>query len=116
MLIIDAKELRIGNLVQYPLIGILPIETGADIDSVYEAAGTPIPLTSEWLERCGFVKDILFENQSPTYFLGDFFIDSSTFQPTDAGFPIAKYKIQYLHQLQNLYFALTGEELTITSL
>jgi hypothetical protein len=81
----------------------------------------PIPLTEEWLLKFGFT------HQYKTKKGQDFFDRSinSEFQLyvnlNDSRVSINKKyvgnvyskKIQYLHQLQNLYFALTGEELTI---
>lgn len=58
----------------------------------------PISLTEEILLKCGFEKT----KEIDSWELKGFgFVDISTPQ------------CKYLHQLQNLYFALTGEELTI---
>lgn len=83
-----------------------------------------IPVTPEILEKCGFESDVteMYElclnqkDESPfiriypkynmDYYLhnddGDHCDDIKLLKPP-----------QYLHQLQNLYFALTGEELTV---
>lgn len=70
----------------------------------------PIPLTEEWLLNFGF--ECVFTNDDYHYYLEsiDLSLDRS-YQP----FGIGKYKLEfeYVHQLQNLYFALTGEELTL---
>lgn len=69
----------------------------------------PIPLTEEWLLRFGFEKD------RSGYRLDD--INSLSFSENyivcwhDKVLGIKQ--IEYVHQLQNLYFTLTGEELTI---
>jgi hypothetical protein len=75
----------------------------------------PIPLTEEWLIRFGFTPDH-----------NDYFLEceehgveleaswSSRNQKTGEsyGWHISKYKhVKHVHSLQNLYFALTGEEL-----
>lgn len=68
----------------------------------------PIPLTEEWLMRLGFEKGYsLWINGSFALEWGDF---SKCWQ-----FPAGERRIdiKFIHQLQNLYFALTGEELTI---
>jgi hypothetical protein len=70
-----------------------------------------IPLTPELLEQCGFKNGIIrnFEKGvkmsvgDDTAYIGDL---TSTSGAGITG-------IKYLHQLQNLYFALTGEELTV---
>ena len=64
----------------------------------------PVPLTEEWLLRFGFVNDKL------EYFTIEY--------DNHAGYGLF-YRgnlltgIEYVHQLQNLYFALTGTELEI---
>jgi hypothetical protein len=66
----------------------------------------PIPLTEEWLLKFGFDKiDFQFiKNGIKLFPIRDLYYRGN--------FPI-KSDIKYVHQLQNLFFALTGEELTI---
>lgn len=128
---IKASELRLGNIVwesnsftpgaeDYNEIVIASINdidkvirddlgNGYSYDSLY-----PIPLTPEWLERCGFKRDPDTNNYDiPTYSFGGLIMRKEN----KIWRFIYKEKrlrtINYLHQLQNLYFALTGEELTI---
>ncbi|MES2287775.1 MAG: hypothetical protein V4547_18955 [Bacteroidota bacterium] len=80
----------------------------------------PIPLTEDWLLRFGSELGGNTKNYTTTeigkiYSLG--YINISIFDGSisvEVGvndyFPV---DIKYVHQLQNLYFALTGEELTI---
>ena len=77
----------------------LPI-CGYDISAI-----KPIPITEEWLIKFGFKK-----LGKDTFYLGAIKIHKR-----NRGFVIAKryVDILYIHQLQNLYFALTGKELTI---
>lgn len=55
-----------------------------------------------------------YSNPTPS---GNFYLKTGIEPPNDMsdyGYPLSEYKqIEYVHQLQNLYFALTGEELTI---
>jgi hypothetical protein len=83
----------------------------------------PITLSPEWLERCGAVKlkgmpfyeidmpsnigQIQINPDNGIIFLRHFRNPSTSINPNSGN---AGY---YLHALQNLYFALTGEELTI---
>lgn len=73
---------------------------------------TPIPLTEEWLLKFGFkqTNGAFFELNGIGFIAGfsitDEFVLSGTFGPRHI-------HIYYVHQLQNLYFALTGEELKI---
>lgn len=107
----DAKELRIGNLVD--LFGNIATIQSADFSGTGIAIkqGKPIPLTEEWLVKFGFDKkgykdglSIILENKlgyknGRTYFKSWCILES---QP------------KYAHSLQNLYFALTGQELEIS--
>lgn len=77
----------------------------------------PIPLTPEILERCGFnywqdaIPKPYWKTKKgfPLYTTKDYFIVRDLTH-TNMG------KVKYLHQLQNLYHALTGEELEIKEL
>ena len=106
-----ANELRIGNWVE-TFEGVIQIQNGWEIDEGNECQ--PIQLTEEWLIRFGFDE---IEMSIPVAY------------KTKSGFRIKEdqrgywmqYKygtviIKHVHQLQNLYFALTGEELTIKTI
>jgi len=76
-----------------------------------------LSLTSEWLGRFGFKKPRDFE-EDPFYYLDNW--DIVLYANKDGKYTCnsnsAYYTlcwIEHVHQLQNLYFALTGEELTI---
>lgn len=64
----------------------------------------PIPITPEILEKCGFENTRLLSLVWHNF--------AKRFAILVHGGPVG-YELLYLHQLQNLYFALTGEELTI---
>ena len=114
-----ASELRIGNWVaqekkyyqldENSLIDIL------DYWKVYkEVLYQPIPLTEEWLLKFGFKKDSIF-GVDIKYKIGYF--EVWYFRNTDSymleNIKNMKVFIKYVHQLQNLYFALCNEELVI---
>ena len=113
--IIRENELRIGNHFigydgkefQWLLSDFNILFTGVDVDELIKS---PIPLTPEVLESCGFeVFPWGYVKKSSKDFgvrinLRSFNYDVSGNSPV---------KIEYLHQLQNLYFALTGEELEV---
>ena len=123
----EAKELRIGNYVDF--------EYGEDIrtfgflnkiEEVQELLeiekGTfkcqPIPLTEEWLLKFGFEKAPLVDKYLKGYFTYDSKLKYFTYftDIEDGGYEniiIQKEKLKYVHQLQNLYFALIGEELIL---
>lgn len=72
---------------------------------------SPIPLTEEWLLKFGF-------NQFPTgnfWDREDFWACYFNRDKTALLFDYLEWSVKYVHQLQNLYFALTGMELTINT-
>jgi hypothetical protein len=99
---INFKELRIGNWVfsktdktkiqMKSFFGLCNIESNPDL---FE----PIPLTEEWLMKFGF------DEKEPVL------ISSWKFSPFCETIIT---KCEHVHQLQNLYFALTGEELVVS--
>lgn len=141
--LIEINELRIGNLLSYDNQIVHVTRLSLDIDDEYEdqigfcklgsvsneiAAWNrslvdklaPIPLTPEWMERCGFISTlsgddfhsgIIWDDPKSDYHYCEsgYFIDNRG----DYGHYCDIGDIKYLHQLQNLYFALTGDELII---
>ena len=123
------KELRIGNLVKlmlnhedYEILSV-KIEDLAWIEKL-QGEYEPILLTEEWLTRFGFVRinhQMSLNDGSMTYHYelnGDnrfwqLYFNGRAFSINEPKFRHHLYHNQYVHQLQNLYFALTGEELTI---
>ena len=118
-----ANELRIGNWVKWNYEessdgNAYPVEYGYELDDIKNNPNIvkPIPLTEEWLEKFGFeqmklytgdncfVKEkfcVLCDGQLKNYDLRLTFDSDQTI----------RIKLDYVHSLQNLYFALTGEEL-----
>lgn len=108
----EANELRVGNLVKWAkgvylndgetteILNVISNET-----DFYE----PIPITEEWLLKFGFIYIDIGE-----YILMDISID---FEYTDEGefYFLLDNKvlctIKYVHQLQNIYFFITNNEL-----
>jgi hypothetical protein len=140
---IQANELKIGNLVYYngnlqEIGSVTEIKknliTGDECvvldyrsDILHQTQYLqPIPITEEWLLKCGFDKressvcdafyiginpitkdwlfDIVWLKNMMDYSYEDF-----------AFYRNGHHKIHSVHQLQNLYFALTGEELEINN-
>lgn len=134
---IQANELRIGNLVvfntnskPFPITadGILEIHKLGNTEMPFNYE--PVPLTEGWLLKAGFAPRNEHRGIGAIYDYGhkghedDWkFSKSVSFihdknDENDIYLHFLQHqtalKIKYLHQLQNLYFSLTGEELTIT--
>jgi len=119
-MVLSATELRIGNYVEYKN-NIVKFAIGdfteADNNSQFlELFINPIPLTEQWLKDFGFIDDGRFK-WNGWYWIGDFGIahepdqDCWVWQVVDEG-SVEMPDFKYVHQLQNLYFILTGKELT----
>ena len=121
------KELRIGNLVGtfkphkvnaiYLSHFTATDENGLEQNSVQYNL-LPIPLTPEILEKAGFVQHHDDCSLQPIYIKKIFgntpFVWGVYPEVLGSGIVINDaMQLQSLHQLQNLYFALTGEELNI---
>jgi len=115
-----ATELRIGNWVHHKNKGDFQIKKSHFI-SIVLLFSKPIPLTDEWLIKFGFefneVCDSLQHSigENFKWFHYDLASATVTMQEMDDGelFHLTEH-INYVHQLQNLYFALSGEELIIS--
>lgn len=116
---IHARELRIGNMVfnnyllkeqeTYPMM-IAQIEAiekeGGDVNMC------GVALNSEWIERFGFKKDS--ENvwqESNENRRHHVVFNGGKFIYRVPGVSIRE--VRYVHEIQNLFFAITGEELPI---
>lgn len=107
---IQANELRVGNWYLDELGKAWQVE-GMDFTTCVFSDCAPIPLTSEIFGKCGFENNEL----KITGNVGNVFLrlNNNTVSLWVEGY----YKFgnaTSLHQLQNLYFALTGTELTYT--
>lgn len=118
------NDLRIGNWIETKhgvqqvtqveesrVLTRLPPCTFSMINFHYEEVN-PILLSEEWLTRLGFERDnrrysptkFLYQKYPITFYGGDKYIKLNGNY---------EYNILYVHQLQNLFHVLTGEELTI---
>ena len=100
-----ANELRIGNY--YIENNQVCRVEHYDISSAYFNPDMykPIPLTEGWLLKFGFEKKIGWDDL--IYHVKNN-VDLYEFL---SGYEYYDFHIKHVHQLQNLYFALTGEEL-----
>jgi hypothetical protein len=108
-----SKDLRIGNLVLNTKgnVDVINLEALSYISKETYHQVNPIPLTEEWLLKFGFdkigrnfelKKVAIWHNVNTEIYFFRFGLGFET-------------HINSIHQLQNLYFALTNEELEITN-
>lgn len=118
------RELRKGNLIKGIGLNIYWTVEGVHNGKIYASDNwrllssfEPIPLTEEWLVKFGFVGDSTDEGERVGFSLfRNTFPKVITF--TKYNFVTLNYHtklehIKHVHQLQNLIYSLTGEELTI---
>jgi len=133
----NANELRMGSLIEkdnvmYKFLSLEQnhastseyrwywVETlDGKLGKYYSSHFNPIPLTPEILEKCGFERqnyewaiNKLNESDDSCFCLFDMNYNSGDLllELNAAYCPCPK--VEHLHQLQNLYFSLTCEELT----
>jgi len=119
------QELRIGNLIfrksdmfKSEVHSVWPnsVKLWCNPLALFdEAEVEPIPLSEEILLKCGFEKSLMYSNDLQLTFGQStifFNVKSSTVEIGD--FVIENFK--YLHQIQNLIFSLTGQELNTSGL
>lgn len=114
-----ANELRIGNIIADNKGNEETVHKLAhynevlhQINDMDEGYYNPIPLTEYWLVRLGFERKPA--DNSDFYFqfghIKIFGYDANGYFTNQL---VRQIKINHIHQLQNLYFALTGEELVL---
>lgn len=127
----DKKSLRIGNYYLYKGNEIkFDASDFKEIDHNLLALLNPIPLTEDWLIKFGFDKEPISWSIDLNPFMSEFkkllitldqgiMIRNGDYdQPRMDDEMIAIYNTDrsgkiMVHQLQNLFYSLTGEELTI---
>ena len=106
---IQPNELRIGNWVSGPDNHQYQIK----IEDLY-FNHVPILITNEILVKFGFEKISGYYSKSPIV-ITDRWVEIEGYNYDYSGAIVEKKICKHLHQLQNLYFALTGEELEYKS-
>jgi hypothetical protein len=109
------NDLRVGNWI-FDVEGYVYQIQGYEIYVNLVEDYTPIPLTNEWLEMLGFEYNKYYQNfriKAGDYFNSIKYIDGEwcyNNDQSDAGCYFVT-TVQYVHELQNLYFAINKEEL-----
>ena len=122
---IDPKEVRPGNWIiritgmdanHFPFFAYKAVALD-EYFYTFSKVCFPIPLTTDIVGKCGFKHDF-----------GDWYMNIPA-EGVEEGLPFLRYRLKekswylrdvkipaqpiYLHQLQNLYYALTGKELYV---
>jgi hypothetical protein len=124
---ITPQELRIGNIVNrinfgpHVITAIKHGEVRTDKGTLPIRAIEGIPLTEEWLLKFGFTQPLIQcwkleiskdDDERMRSSIQISFAGCGYAQVCRSGINAKSAPVQYVHQLQNLYFALTGQELT----
>ena len=122
--VLKEYDLRIGNFIKVisttkTFDSYITQAKGYDIVRIEEKSFNtwnydPVILDEEWLLKFGFKK--IVGNCEINYTNGVFHIFINSLNEVNFNFfPNFEWykKIKYVHELQNLYFALTGTELTL---
>lgn len=116
-----ATELRIGNylhtLSQNKITGVSENKIKAENKNWYDKdIFRPIPLTEEWLLKFGLV--MIKEEDRTIYCNESIEVSDKLFVYFSVGKDgrfVGIRIVQYVHELQNLYFSLTAEELILNT-
>jgi hypothetical protein len=122
-----ATELRIGNWVDQPNEGVAKVTSILNNLQIRTETGyvdkycKSIPLTEEWLLKFGFKRNDNTKGWSDSFYWIMGGGSELHINPDNGVVWIHRNEnifnnpclVKHLHQLQNLYFALTGEELDI---
>lgn len=121
------NELRLGNFYEWRIDTdhpwqvvqmkvVEPIRVMQSQPELYR----PVELTEDWLERFGFVYDNLLDGLTHNTWLcvddGLVHVNFDAYRglPSKLNWMEIPARLKFVHQLQNLYFALTGKELMVT--
>lgn len=131
---IQPNELRIGNLVIHldtnSVEAVFYLSSSLQrksVNGLLPERYAPIPLTPDILEKLGFVSNRKNSSIYHLYVRNNRFDEAITIALTMDGYNVVVIgfkkethaipkPIRHLHQLQNLYFALTGEELDVSKI
>lgn len=130
-----ASEFRINNLLQDSNTGSLLIVSELSNNTIIYSVldrdkyplpngwkAEPIPITEEWLERFGFERKegrwtwikIIYNEETTLPTTLQLWSGNDYVSVCRAGIGAMDCPCEHVHQLQNLYFALTGQELSVT--
>lgn len=126
-----ANELRIGNYITFggqpvivgqllsePMEGWYVLTAGDDVEKYNLDGAKPVSLKEGWFKDFGFEKKGDKWHKNISELLNIAIYEDKTYSLYDledswesGNFACPENKLKYVHQLQNLYFALKGKEL-----
>ncbi|MCC8188904.1 MAG: hypothetical protein LIP08_15770 [Bacteroides sp.] len=111
--VLRQQELRIGNILKNKK-GRMFVVTAANIGKIADSVSTyrPVALTDQILRSCGICRSSKGNKYCMDAFDGYYFMFTGRIgmmYKVDLG--TIGHPIRYIHQLQNLYYSLTGREL-----
>lgn len=115
---ITAQDIRIGNYINNGIDEVFQVNPQTignwDIGNATLGGFSPISLTEEWLIKFGLTERR--GARKGVYYKGEFEIDIHMMHIYFGYNRILNKTAEnyYVHQLQNLYFALTDKELTLS--
>jgi hypothetical protein len=120
---LTAAEIRIGNYLFFISDSdeseIKPVTSTDIVDIEFSNADgyEPVPLTAELLQQASFQyssgTDLEFIIDDKNKLIASTFVDGAYIVQLSCHGNFLGQKLSYLHQLQNLFFALTGRELLV---
>lgn len=126
----EAKEFRVNNLVMFGESEIYPIKEVSENRFSIEIAPDccasaypplsngikPIIITEEWLLKAEFIEQGYFLSSNTELYIclykGEGYPNEGKALIIQNDIPLLTIDCKYVHQLQNLFFILKGEELT----
>ena len=104
----EAKNLRVGNTV-LDVTGVLDLEPNDFVDKPLMRRITPIQLSPDWMEALNFEWD----GERWFHKIEDWIMIDPADNMVRLWDGWLNKEVKYVHELQNLFFALTGEELEL---
>lgn len=109
------EELRIGNWIEFDAYGSQFIQVSKEsFNEIEEHHYSYIPINEEWLIKFGFIKSTYYNSEFAEYrtsYEKDLFVLKENFEYFN--YTNLKCKLEYVHQLQNIFYCLLGKELKI---
>ena len=119
----EAKNFRLGNLLyntegNVDKINIEALKYLLEYGGAKMCQAKPIEVNEEWLTKFGFEKkkgSISYDKDKLSLYFGDTILSDKNGRTYWNSWAIMEKTPNYIHELQNLFFALTGTELELNT-